>query len=36
MTETPHPSPRGFDETFREAFRDLVLWRRDVRRLSLK
>ena len=32
MTETPHPSPRQFDEEFREAFRDLVLWRRDVRR----
>lgn len=32
MTETPHP-PRGkFDEEFRQAFRDLVLWRRDVRR----
>jgi 5,6-dimethylbenzimidazole synthase len=29
MTET---SPRQFDEGFREAFRDLVLWRRDVRR----
>jgi 5,6-dimethylbenzimidazole synthase len=32
MTETPHPSPRQFDAEFREAFRDLVLWRRDVRR----
>jgi 5,6-dimethylbenzimidazole synthase len=32
MTETPHPSPRQFDEEFRESFRDLVLWRRDVRR----
>jgi 5,6-dimethylbenzimidazole synthase len=32
MTETPQPSPRQFDEEFREAFRDLVLWRRDVRR----
>jgi 5,6-dimethylbenzimidazole synthase len=32
MTETPHASPRPFDQTFRETFRDLVLWRRDVRR----
>ena len=32
MTETPHPSPPPFDAEFREAFRDLVLWRRDVRR----
>jgi 5,6-dimethylbenzimidazole synthase len=32
MTETPDPSPRQFDAAFREAFRDLVLWRRDVRR----
>ena len=32
MTETPYPSPRQFDEEFRESFRDLVLWRRDVRR----
>jgi 5,6-dimethylbenzimidazole synthase len=35
MTETPHPSPRHFDEEFREAFRDLVLWRRDVRRFRV-
>jgi 5,6-dimethylbenzimidazole synthase len=26
------PSPRQFDAAFRDAFRDLVLWRRDVRR----
>jgi 5,6-dimethylbenzimidazole synthase len=32
MTETPDSSPRPFDERFRETFRDLVLWRRDVRR----
>ena len=32
MTETPPPSPGQFDAEFREAFRDLVLWRRDVRR----
>jgi 5,6-dimethylbenzimidazole synthase len=32
MTETPHPSPSLFNAEFREAFRDLVLWRRDVRR----
>jgi 5,6-dimethylbenzimidazole synthase len=32
MKETPDASPRPFDEEFREAFRDLVLWRRDVRR----
>ena len=32
MTETPDPSPRQFDAAFREAFRDLILWRRDVRR----
>jgi 5,6-dimethylbenzimidazole synthase len=32
MTEVPDPSPRPFDETFRETFRDLILWRRDVRR----
>jgi 5,6-dimethylbenzimidazole synthase len=32
MTETPHASPRPFDQTFRETFRDLILWRRDVRR----
>jgi 5,6-dimethylbenzimidazole synthase len=32
MTEVQAPSPRAFDAAFREAFRDLVLWRRDVRR----
>jgi 5,6-dimethylbenzimidazole synthase len=32
MTKTEAPSPRTFDATFRETFRDLVLWRRDVRR----
>ena len=32
MTETPDSSPRPFDQRFRETFRDLVLWRRDVRR----
>ena len=32
MTEMPTSSPRPFDKTFRETFRDLVLWRRDVRR----
>ncbi len=32
MTETPDPSSREFDAAFRKAFRDLVLWRRDVRR----
>jgi len=32
MTETLDPSPRHFDAGFRQAFRDLVLWRRDVRR----
>src|ERR1700693_5997097 len=32
MTEQPDSSPRHFDEQFRQAFRDLVLWRRDVRR----
>jgi 5,6-dimethylbenzimidazole synthase len=32
MTETPCPSPRIFDAEFRQSFRDLVLWRRDVRR----
>jgi 5,6-dimethylbenzimidazole synthase len=32
MTETPHSSPPPFDAEFREAFRELVLWRRDVRR----
>jgi 5,6-dimethylbenzimidazole synthase len=32
MTGIPASSPRPFDEVFRETFRDLVLWRRDVRR----
>ena len=32
MTERPDPSVRRFDAAFRESFRDLVLWRRDVRR----
>jgi 5,6-dimethylbenzimidazole synthase len=32
MTETPDLSPRQFDADFRESFRELVLWRRDVRR----
>jgi 5,6-dimethylbenzimidazole synthase len=32
MSETSHPSSRVFDAAFRQAFRDLVLWRRDVRR----
>ena len=32
MTETPDPPARQFDAAFRESFRDLVLWRRDVRR----
>lgn len=32
MTEKPDPSLRQFDAAFREAFRDLILWRRDVRR----
>ena len=32
MTETSDPSPREFDAAFRESFRELVLWRRDVRR----
>jgi 5,6-dimethylbenzimidazole synthase len=32
MTETLDASSRQFDAGFREAFRDLVLWRRDVRR----
>ena len=32
MTETPNPSPPPFDQEFRESFRDLILWRRDVRR----
>jgi 5,6-dimethylbenzimidazole synthase len=32
MSETPDPSSREFDAAFRQTFRDLVLWRRDVRR----
>jgi 5,6-dimethylbenzimidazole synthase len=32
MTEAHDPSLRQFDAAFREAFRDLILWRRDVRR----
>jgi len=32
MTETLHAPPRQFDVAFRASFRDLVLWRRDVRR----
>jgi 5,6-dimethylbenzimidazole synthase len=32
MTGIPDSSPRAFDDVFRETFRDLVLWRRDVRR----
>jgi len=32
MTEMLHPSSRHFDAAFRESLRDLVLWRRDVRR----
>jgi 5,6-dimethylbenzimidazole synthase len=32
MSETPDPCSREFDAAFRQAFRDLVLWRRDVRR----
>jgi 5,6-dimethylbenzimidazole synthase len=32
MSETPEPSSREFDAAFKAAFRDLVLWRRDVRR----
>ena len=32
MTETLHAPPRQFDAAFRASFRDLVLWRRDVRR----
>src|SRR2546430_531479 len=32
MIETPAEFPRQFDDAFRESFRDLVLWRRDVRR----
>ena len=32
MTELPDPSPRHFDQEFRQSFRELILWRRDVRR----
>jgi 5,6-dimethylbenzimidazole synthase len=32
MTDAPHPTSGEFDAAFRQAFRDLVLWRRDVRR----
>jgi 5,6-dimethylbenzimidazole synthase len=32
MTRTIDPSPRQFDAAFRDSFRELVLWRRDVRR----
>jgi 5,6-dimethylbenzimidazole synthase len=32
MSEMPDPSSQVFDAAFRRAFRDLVLWRRDVRR----
>src|SRR5579863_6044145 len=32
MTEMLNTSSRHFDAKFREALRDLVLWRRDVRR----
>jgi 5,6-dimethylbenzimidazole synthase len=32
MSETHDRSSREFDAAFRQAFRDLVLWRRDVRR----
>src|SRR5712671_7724165 len=32
MTEMPNISSRRFDAAFRESLRDLVLWRRDVRR----
>src|SRR6266853_1853059 len=32
MTELLNTSSRHFDAAFREALRDLVLWRRDVRR----
>jgi len=32
MKETPHAPPRQFDAAFRTSFRDLVRWRRDVRR----
>jgi 5,6-dimethylbenzimidazole synthase len=32
LIETTNPLPRRFDAAFRELLRDLVLWRRDVRR----
>jgi 5,6-dimethylbenzimidazole synthase len=32
MSKISDPSPGQFDASFRAAFRDLVLWRRDVRR----
>ena len=32
MTETSGPSPRHFDQEFRQSLRELILWRRDVRR----
>src|ERR1700737_3830439 len=32
MTETQGPPPRRFDAGFRGSLRDLILWRRDVRR----
>jgi 5,6-dimethylbenzimidazole synthase len=32
MSEKSDPFSREFDAAFRQAFRDLVLWRRDVRR----
>jgi 5,6-dimethylbenzimidazole synthase len=32
MTEIQERSPRPFDAAFRDSFRELVLWRRDVRR----
>jgi len=32
MTETLDRSSRRFDAKFRESFRELILWRRDVRR----
>lgn len=32
MTEVPNPTSRHFDSAFRETLRELVLWRRDVRR----
>jgi 5,6-dimethylbenzimidazole synthase len=32
MAQIKAPAPRQFDTKFRESFRELVLWRRDVRR----